>query len=171
MNKRNREQLRASIARDLVQGQGGNSPTRDLLRQYTPLEGVVSAPETKKPPALRPVEKTMAPRATVAQNGVSPWHGATVESPATMARPATVVQLAEVKGERRVPNTISFSLFPTLDPFAKAVYYQLFLLSHGFRRDRCIVCFRGSRKRRRVPSAAGGRCRGSASRRSAPRSS
>jgi hypothetical protein len=38
-----------------------------------------------------------------------------------------------------VPNTINFSLFPTLDPFAKAVYYQLFLLSHGFKRDRCIV--------------------------------
>ena len=38
-----------------------------------------------------------------------------------------------------MPNTINFSLFPTLDPFAKAVYYQLFLLSHGFKRDRCIV--------------------------------
>ncbi len=38
-----------------------------------------------------------------------------------------------------MPNTINFSLFPTLDPFAKAVYYQLFLLSHGFKRDTCIV--------------------------------
>jgi hypothetical protein len=38
-----------------------------------------------------------------------------------------------------MPNTINFSLFPTLDPFAKAVYYQLFLLSHGFKRDRCII--------------------------------
>ena len=44
-----------------------------------------------------------------------------------------------VKGELRVPNTINFSLFPTLDPFAKAVYYQLFLLSHGFRRDTCVI--------------------------------
>src|SRR5262249_10941356 len=41
--------------------------------------------------------------------------------------------------ELRVPNTINFSLFPTLDPFAKAVYYQLFLLSHGFKRDRCVI--------------------------------
>jgi hypothetical protein len=38
-----------------------------------------------------------------------------------------------------VPNTLNFSLFPTLDPFARAVYYQLFLLSHGFRRDTCLV--------------------------------
>jgi hypothetical protein len=38
-----------------------------------------------------------------------------------------------------VPNTINFSLFPTLDPFAKAVYYQLFLLSHGFRKDTCHI--------------------------------
>jgi hypothetical protein len=34
MNNRNREQLRAAIANDLVQGQGGHSPTRELLRQY-----------------------------------------------------------------------------------------------------------------------------------------
>src|SRR5216117_3520597 len=38
MNKRDREQLRASIAKDLVQGQGEHSPTKELLRQYTPLE-------------------------------------------------------------------------------------------------------------------------------------
>ena len=38
-----------------------------------------------------------------------------------------------------MPNTINFSLFPTLNPFAKAVYYQLFLLSHGFRHDTCVV--------------------------------
>jgi hypothetical protein len=31
------------------------------------------------------------------------------------------------------------SLFPTLDPFAKAVYFQLYLLSHGFHRDTCVV--------------------------------
>ncbi len=56
-----------------------------------------------------------------------------------MASDATVAWLAMVKGELRVPNTINFSLFPTLDPFAKAVYYQLYLLSHGFRRDTCVV--------------------------------
>jgi hypothetical protein len=50
-----------------------------------------------------------------------------------------MASLATVKGELRVPNTINFSLFPTLDPFAKAVYYQLFLLSHGFRGDTCVV--------------------------------
>jgi hypothetical protein len=57
----------------------------------------------------------------------------------TVAGNATLERYAVVKGELRVPNTINFSLFPTLDPFAKAVYYQLFLLSHGFRRDTCII--------------------------------
>ena len=42
MNKRDREQLRASIAKDLIEGQGEPSPTRELLRQYVPLEGIVS---------------------------------------------------------------------------------------------------------------------------------
>jgi hypothetical protein len=130
MNKQNREQLRAAIANDLVQGQGGHSPTRELLRQYAPLEGIITKPSPAILPEARPaepVENSLAPHATVAPNDNSPWHG------------ATVARYAGVKGELRVPNTINFSLFPTLDPFAKAVYYQLFLLSHGFKRDRCIV--------------------------------
>ena len=53
---------------------------------------------------------------------------------ATLAPHATVERYAIVKGELRVPNTLNFSRFPTLDPFARAVYYQLFLLSHGSRR-------------------------------------
>ena len=40
MNKRDKAQLKASIAKDLVQGQGEHSPTRELLRQYAPLEGI-----------------------------------------------------------------------------------------------------------------------------------
>jgi hypothetical protein len=62
-----------------------------------------------------------------------------VAAPASVAPDATVGQYAEVKGELRVPNTVNFGLFPTLDPFAKAIYYQLFLLSHGFKRDTCII--------------------------------
>jgi hypothetical protein len=50
-----------------------------------------------------------------------------------------VERFAVVKKELRIPNTVNYSLFPTLDPFAKAVYFQLFLLSHGFKRDTCIV--------------------------------
>jgi hypothetical protein len=113
------QQLKASIAKDLIQGQGDNSATRDLLKQYVPLNGIVSKPD----PDIRhemPVENCLAPRATVASH-------------------ATHAQYARVKGELRVPNTINFSLFPTLDPFAKAVYYQLFLLSHGFRKDICLI--------------------------------
>jgi hypothetical protein len=119
------QQLKASIARGLVQGQSDNSATRDLLKQYVPLNGIVSKPE----PDIRhkmPVENCIAPRATVA-----PY--------ATLARHATLAHYASIKGELRVPNTINFSLFPTLDPFAKAVYYQLFLLSHGFRKDTCLI--------------------------------
>ena len=138
MNKRDMQQLKASIARDLVQGQGDNSATRDLLKQYVPLNGIVSKPE----PEIRhemPVENCLAPRATVAQNDIPAWHGATVAPHATLARHATVARYARVEGELRVPNTINFSLFPTLDPFAKAVYYQLFLQSYGFRSDTCLV--------------------------------
>jgi hypothetical protein len=128
MNKRDREQLRASIARDLVQGQGEHSPTKELLKQYAPLEGVITTPagsNVRSGPADA-VEKATAHHATVVQG-------------ATVAPDATVERLAVVKGELRVPNTVNYSLFPTLDPFAKAVYYQLFLLSHGFKRDTCIV--------------------------------
>src|SRR5436309_924034 len=142
MNKRDREQLRASIAKDLVQGQGEHSPTKELLKQYAPLEGIVTTPAPdiwRRPGSAQPVENSLAPHATVAQKERSPWHSATVAPAATVAPPATVERLATVKGELRVPNTINFSLFPTLNPFAKAVYYQLFLLSHGFRRDTCVV--------------------------------
>src|SRR6266516_3174511 len=142
MNKRDREQLKASIAKDLVQGQGEHSPTKELLRQYAPLEGVITTPRSAVSPRPRrssPVENSLASHATVAQKEHSPWHDATEAPAATMASPATVARYAPVKGELRVPNTINFSLFPTLNPFAKAVYYQLFLLSHGFRHDTCVV--------------------------------
>src|SRR6266516_2449501 len=140
MNKREKEQLRASIAKDFVQGQVDSSPTRELLRQYAPLEGIITTPSPNVSPLTTrswPVENSLVPHATVAQSAHSPWHGATVAGDATVASGAT--QLATVKGELRVPNTINFRIFPTLNPFAKAVYYQLFLLSHGFQRDRCVV--------------------------------
>jgi hypothetical protein len=132
------QQLKATIAKDLIQGQGDNSATRDLLKQYVPLNGIVSKPE----PEIRhemPVENCLAPRATVAQDDIPAWHGATVAPNATLARHATVARYAKVEGELRVPNTINFRLFPTLDPFAKAVYYQLFLKSYGFHSDTCLV--------------------------------
>jgi len=81
----------------------------------------------------------MARDATVARNDDSAWHDATVASHATLASPAGVAGYAIIKGELRVPNTLNFSVFPTLDPFAKAVYYQLFLLSRGFRKDTCLI--------------------------------
>jgi hypothetical protein len=132
------QQLKASIAKDLVQGQGDNSATRDLLKQYIPLNGIVSKPDPDIRPEM-PVENCLAPRATVAQDDIPAWHGATVAPHATLAPHATVARYARVDGELRIPNTISFRLFPTLDPFAKAVYYQLFLKSYGFRSDTCLV--------------------------------
>jgi hypothetical protein len=79
MNKRNREQLRAAIANDLVQGQGGNSPTRELLRQYAPLEGIVTKPAPNILPQAgrpRPVENSLAPHAqmTIHHGTVPSWH-------------------------------------------------------------------------------------------------
>jgi hypothetical protein len=138
MNKRDMQQLKASIARDLVQGQGDNSATRDLLKQYVPLNGIITKPEQEIQPQIS-VENCIAPHATVARNDVPAWHGATVAPHATLAPHTTQARYARVKGELRVPNTINFSIFPTLDPFAKAVYYQLFLLSHGFHSDTCLI--------------------------------
>jgi hypothetical protein len=138
MNKRDMQQLKASIARDLVQGHVDNSATRDLLKQYVPLNGIIN----KLEPDIRhqtPVENCIAPRATVVQNDIPAWHGATVAPHATLASHAAQARYARVKGELRMPNTINFSLFPTLDPFSKAVYYQLFLLSHGFHNDTCLI--------------------------------
>ena len=71
MKKTDREQLRASIAKDLVQGQGAHSPTKELLRQYAPLEGVITTPgPAVSPPPGRPapVENSIAPRATAARD-------------------------------------------------------------------------------------------------------
>jgi hypothetical protein len=142
MNKRDRQQLIASIARDLVQGQGEHTPTRELLKQYAPLEGIITTPAggtSQRPKPSPPVEKILAYNATVAPERDSPWHAATEAPPATVAPDTTAARIAKAKGELRVPNTINFSLFPTLDPFAKAVYYQLYLLSHGLRYDTCVV--------------------------------
>ncbi len=46
---------------------------------------------------------------------------------------------AGVNGFLKVPNTLNFKQFPTLDPYTRVVYYQLFLLSHGFHRTTCLV--------------------------------
>ncbi len=141
MNKKDREQLRASITKDLVQGQGDQSPTKELLRQYAPLEGIITTPAPSSPRAglPSPVENSVACHAVVAQNAHLSWHDATEAPAATEASPANGARYSIVPGELRVPNTINFRLFPTLNPFAKAVYYQLFLLSHGFRHDTCVV--------------------------------
>jgi hypothetical protein len=59
------QQLKASIARDLVQGQNENSATRELLKQYVPLNGIISSPEgdTSLPQS---VENCLAPHASLA---------------------------------------------------------------------------------------------------------
>jgi hypothetical protein len=105
MNNGNRDQLKAAIPNRLVQVQSGHFATRELLRQYAPLEGIV----TKSAPHIlpeagcgEPVENSLAPHATVAPNDSSPWHGATVAQDATVASGATVARYAEVKGELRV---------------------------------------------------------------------
>src|SRR6266540_474348 len=62
MNKRDSEQLRASIAKDLVQGQGEHSPTKELLKQYAPLEGILTTPTpdvSPRPGRATPVEMSL----------------------------------------------------------------------------------------------------------------
>src|SRR6185436_18751463 len=125
MKQVDRDHLRASIAKDLAQGQGPPSATRELLKHYSPLERIVTGPAADDSLRAAPVENTLAPDATVAQAASLAWHDATVARHATLAPHATVGRYAIVRGELRVPNTLNFSLFPTLDPFARAVYYQL----------------------------------------------
>jgi len=67
MNKRNREQLRASVASDLAKGKRNSSATVELLKQYAPLEGVLTRRVDIQTQGPSPVEKSLAPRATVAQ--------------------------------------------------------------------------------------------------------
>ena len=52
---------------------------------------------------------------------------------------ATLDKLTGVKGELRVPNTILDSLLPTLEPAAALLYLRLYRLSHGYRKETCIV--------------------------------
>ncbi|MBN1567404.1 MAG: hypothetical protein JXA73_06130 [Acidobacteria bacterium] len=142
MNTPKREQLGTAIAKDLFRGQDEHSAAGEIFGQCVPLNGKIHMPEHNsclQDWCSMPVENCMAPRATVARNDTPAWHGATVAPHATLAYHATPARYATVKGELRVPNTINFRLFPTLDPFAKAVYFQLFLLSHGFRKDTCLV--------------------------------
>ena len=116
--------------------------TRQWTLPHDPPDGFMDIQSDEASPASgrrTSLENCMAPHATVAPRASSPWHGATVALHATVAPGATVALPTMVKGELRVPNTINFRLFPTLDPFAKAVYYELFLLSHGFRRDTCVI--------------------------------
>jgi hypothetical protein len=142
MIQRQREFLRTPFAQNLVGQKGGNSTRTEEAKSGTfrSVEPIAALQQIASVPGARlPVENAPASDATVAPDDNSAWHGATVASPATVAPDTTAARYATVKGELRVPNTINFSLFPTLDPFAKAIYYQLFLQSHGFRRDTCVV--------------------------------
>jgi hypothetical protein len=109
MNKKTREQLRACIAKDLIQGQGQHYPTKALLKHYVPLEGIITTPasDVSSVPGSVPVENTMAPHATVALHAHTMAQDATVAPGATVAGAATVARYAMVNGELRVPNTIS----------------------------------------------------------------
>ena len=78
MNKRDIQQLKASIAKDLIQGQSDNSATRDLLKQYVPLNGIISKPEPEIQHEM-PVENCLARchRGTSCYPGTT-CHGSTI---------------------------------------------------------------------------------------------
>jgi hypothetical protein len=122
----------SALSEESVNIRGIESPAGKLGRADFSLDDA-SGLGPFQPEWEEPVENSMAPRASLS------WHRATVAPHAALAQNAAMAQRATVRGELRVPNTINFRLFPTLDPFAKAVYYELFLLSHGFRRDTCVI--------------------------------
>ncbi len=73
------------------------------------------------------------PHANSAPGAPRPWH----HMPS--APHADMQPYSRVRGELRVPNTLNFSLFPSLDPYSRTVYYQLFLFSRGFHKDTCSI--------------------------------
>jgi hypothetical protein len=87
MNKRDRQELRASLAKDLIKGQGEHSPTRGLLRHYAPLEGIIATPDSghSLPSQVdAAVQITMPGGAALARNDDSAWPGANVAQHATL---------------------------------------------------------------------------------------
>ena len=76
-----------------------------MLKQYAPMEGILTPQVADTPASTGPVEKSLAPHATVVQGRHPAWHDANVAAPATVAPDATVEQYAEVKGELSVPES------------------------------------------------------------------
>jgi hypothetical protein len=116
MNNRKGLFLRAPFIRNTVGQCQHASSRKEGSNENVQEECAVSALASTQ--SLAPVENSLAPHATVAPDDGSAWHDATVAPDATVAR------YAMVKGELRVPNTLNFSLFPTLDPFAGAVLHD-----------------------------------------------
>ena len=98
MNQKNREQLRAAILDNLVQGKQAHSPTRDLLKQYRPLKGILTpvleqeAEATSDDPsdANAPVEKAYGRwchRGTERNLTLARCHGGACCYPGTQCHP------------------------------------------------------------------------------------
>jgi hypothetical protein len=165
MNKKQFDNLSSSLSKAINPAARKIEATAKILEHIEPLP-VLSRPthEVATPPAVdrfsaqesadAPVENTMAKMTAVAKGEPSPWPMATVAKTATVAELSThddlttlmgpdnlptLASLAEVRGELRVPNTIIDSLLPTLEPAAALVYLRLYRLSHGYRRNTCLV--------------------------------
>jgi len=80
-----------------------------------------TSPSLETPPVTEPI-KPMSNRHSI---------------PSVLQTPP--IPLTEVKGNLSLPNTIVDSLLPQLEPFEQLIYLRLFRLSHGFRKDTCIV--------------------------------
>ncbi len=110
---------------------------RRILSRFNPFEksnGEASkASKSTSPDRMESAHGIHGIHAIHARHASIPLHRAMVEDHVTIA------PHARVRGELRVPNTLNFGLFRTLDPYARTVYYELYLLSHGFRRNICSV--------------------------------
>src|SRR5262249_35019609 len=100
------------------------------------------------------VENSVAKVTSVAKSEPSPWPLATLVKTTRLAQLATLdnlttaenidnlvtlADLTEVKGELRMHKPIVDSLLPTLEPAAALVYLRLYRLSHGYRKNTCLV--------------------------------
>jgi len=126
-----------------------------MLGRWGDVEAAATPHSTLRAEAVdESVENTLVNMATVAKTEASPSPLATVvkmatvaelatdANPTTLDNLATLDKLTEVKGELRVPNTILDSLLPTLEPAAALLYLRLYRLSHGYRKETCIVGLR-----------------------------
>ena len=153
MNKKQLDSLSSSLNKAINPAARKIEATAKILERVEPLPVLSKAQEIADPvPArgdnVKPEPNRQSPSRAETVDAAeenTPAKMTTVAELATHANLTTVDNLTTldkltgVKGELRVPNTILDSLLPTLEPAAALLYLRLYRLSHGYRKDTCIV--------------------------------